>query len=88
VADTYLICEGEENSLDIRILDKIIAQYYDKNVQILPAFGTGGLQKIAEYFRNRYGTCVFTIQDRDYCTRQESDRSWSSGKSHLMLPQL
>ena len=84
MAEIYLICEGKADSLDISVLDAIIAQRYGIDVQIYPACGDASLKSVAEHYRERGGAYAFTIQDRNYRPHKEAENSWKSGKPHLI----
>lgn len=73
----YLVCEGEPDGLDVRVLDLIIAQKYDRMVQIEPAGGSGSSGSVASWLEKRSPlNQAHSIQDRDFCPLEEVEQSW------------
>src|SRR5438128_46193 len=93
MANVYLICEGPGDGLDVRVLDKIIAQKLGKAVQISPAGGDRGLGSVAVYLeeqsKQRFGSKlisdqIFTIEDRNYKPWQKAVTSWNAGSNRFI----
>ncbi|MBF0508567.1 MAG: hypothetical protein HQK57_06525 [Deltaproteobacteria bacterium] len=92
----YLICEGEPDGLDVRLLDKVVAQYYGKDVEIVPARGDSGLKSVAEHYRVQLAQPekqpgyvsssrqVFSVQDRNFRSPEEVQGSWKPGSKHFI----
>lgn len=80
VPERYLVCEGRRRSLDVRILDALVAARVE--VQIEPAGGTAGLGSVRQYLEEVHGqdgeqrADVLLVQDRDLRPRAEADASW------------
>ncbi len=93
MADIYLICEGPVDSLDVRVLDVIIAQALGKNVIIQPAGGEGSLGSVATYFEERSRRTrqdaptdrAYCIEDRDYRSRSEVEATWQVDKGKRFI---
>lgn len=93
MANVYLICEGPSDGLDVRVLDKLIAQKLGVTVQISPAGGDRGLRSVAVYLeeqsKQRFGgkqisDQIFTIEDRNYSPWQKAVDSWDTGSKRLI----
>lgn len=96
MAELCLICEGPADGLDRRVLDKMIAQRFARNVLVIPACGDATVHSVAVHYRERSrsllpdGTLgkpmdrVLTIEDRNYRTRQAADSSWKPNSVHLI----
>jgi hypothetical protein len=63
----FLVCEGESNGLDNRVLNPLVIQYHNLTVQMAPSGGSGGLGSVRRYLENLPGnnTAIY-IADRDY----------------------
>lgn len=55
MADTYLICEGHANSVDLRLLDMIVAQRLcpGLSIKVVPSGGDSGLNAVRFYHEQR-----------------------------------
>ena len=96
MAELYLICEGPADGLDNRVLDRMVAQRFARNILIQPACGDASLRSVAEHYLERsrlrlpdgsWGAPsdrVFTVEDRDYRTRRAADASWEPSSVHLI----
>jgi hypothetical protein len=96
MADLILICEGNEGSLDARVLNIMLVQKFNKSIQIIPAYGDANLNKVAEYHREKSRikksngiwseplSHVFVIQDRNFCAREEVEESWAPHSWHFI----
>ncbi len=83
-----LICEGRRGGLDDRVLNMLVVQKFALEVMLYPACGDASLRSVAEHYRERsrlrgdgLGESldrVFTIEDRNYRSRQVADDSWRS----------
>ena len=76
----HLVCEGEETGLDNRVLDRLVVQFHNLPVQVIPAGGSSGLGAVRTYLRHRSRNDVaITIEDRDYFrTRAEAHAIWGN----------
>ncbi len=73
----YLVCEGKPDGLDVRVLDLIIAQKYDRMVQIEPAGGSGSLGGVASWLEERSPlNQAHSVQDRDFRPLVEIEQIW------------
>ncbi|MHC5539565.1 hypothetical protein ACYOEI_15210 [Singulisphaera rosea] len=77
MAQVYLVCEGERNSLDVRLLDAVLAQYYKLPIVIEPAGGGSNPRIVRRWLERRVsGDIAFLIHDRDYEPLAEIDAGW------------
>jgi hypothetical protein len=76
----HLVCEGEDTGLDNRVLDRLVVQFHNLPVQVIPAGGSSGLGAVRTYLRHRSRNDVaITIEDRDYFrTRAEAHAIWGN----------
>ncbi|MBN1877359.1 MAG: hypothetical protein JXA33_24255 [Anaerolineae bacterium] len=82
----YLICEGPNDGLDVRVLDLILAQKLGRLVRIKPAGGESSLRSIARYVEERlHATRAYSIADRNYTPLSEVEAIWDNQLSrHFM----
>ncbi|MBF0552709.1 MAG: hypothetical protein HQK60_19520, partial [Deltaproteobacteria bacterium] len=92
----YLICEGKYDGLDVRLLDKVIAEYYGKGVMIIPVGGDSSLKSVAEHYRTQLAQSakqlgqaapprqVFSVQDRNFRSDDDVDKSWKLDSRHFI----
>jgi len=67
MAQVFLVCEGERNSVDLRLLDAILAQRYGLPVQIEPGGGANQPRIVRRWLEQRVpGDTAILIHDRDY----------------------
>lgn len=77
MAQVYLVCEGDRNSLDIRLLDAVAAQYYGLPIVIEPGGGGRNPRIIRAWLEQRVpGDIAFLIHDRDYEPLAEIEQGW------------
>jgi hypothetical protein len=63
----YLVCEGERGSLDIRLLDAVLAQSHGLPVVIEPGGGANNPRIVRRWLEQRVvGDIAILIHDRDY----------------------
>ncbi len=73
----YLVCEGNEGSLDRLVLRKLLNDYYGYSLYIESAGGDSSLYSVAQYLKQKHKDCdAFSIEDRNYKSREEAERSW------------
>ncbi|MEQ8785523.1 MAG: hypothetical protein RIC55_04460 [Pirellulaceae bacterium] len=87
----YLVCEGNNNSLDNRVLDNLVIQYHNLNVQMAASGGSGGLGGVKAYLRNLAGNNVaISVEDRDYFqTHAQAAAVWTNlGLNQVKPPTL
>lgn len=80
---TYLVCEGDPDGLDARVLNRIIAQKMRLPVQIETAGSGSSLGSVATWLEKR-GHRAYTIKDRDYRLREQVERYWEANSKRLM----
>jgi hypothetical protein len=67
MAQVFLVCEGERYSVDLRLLDAILAQRYGLPVQIEPGGGANQPRIVRSWLEQRVpGDTALLIHDRDY----------------------
>src|SRR5438034_879700 len=77
MAQVYLVCEGERASLDIRLLDAILAQYYGLPIVIEPGGGGRSPRIVCSWLEQRVaGDIAFLIHDRDYEPLAQVEQGW------------
>lgn len=88
MADLYLICEGPQNGLDVRVLDRIIAQKLGKAVLINGAGGDTSLGSVATFLEERsrkaspdgvLATAVdraYSVEDRNFSSAEIVESKW------------
>ncbi len=79
----YLVCEGEPDSLDVRVLNIIIAQKMGLPVQIETVGGGSSVRSVATWLEKR-GHRAYTIQDRDYRSHEQVEKHWRVDSKRLM----
>ncbi|MEA3308150.1 MAG: hypothetical protein U9Q70_01380 [Chloroflexota bacterium] len=79
----YLVCEGEPDSLDVRVLDLIVAQKMGLPVQIETVGGGSSGGSVATWLEKR-GHRAYTIQDRDYRSHEQVEKHWRVDSKRLM----
>lgn len=84
MADVYLVCEGDDNSLDFKILNRIILGKLNKSVQVHPAGGDGGLGSVARWLEKIRGGRAYSIEDRNYRSQAEVEQSWSANSKSFI----
>lgn len=84
MADIYLICEGDDNSLDFKILNRIVLGKLNKTAQIYPAGGDGGLGSVARWLEKIRGGRAYSIEDRNYRFQAEVEQSWSDNSKSFI----
>src|SRR5262245_61551786 len=78
----HLVCEGERDSIDNRLLDAVLAQYHGLPVQIEPGGGKRSLRTIRAYLEkrnpdpNRSPDIAIAVEDRDYSPRADVEAEW------------
>jgi hypothetical protein len=76
----FLVCEGENNGLDNRVLDSLVIQHFNLTLQMAPSGGSGGLGAVRRYLENLPGnnTAIY-IEDRDYDqTHAQAHAGWGN----------
>lgn len=88
MTDLYLICEGPIDGLDVRVLDRIIAQKLGKAVFIYGAGGDTSLGSVATFFEERSrkaspdGLLVkavdraYSVEDRNFSSAETVASKW------------
>jgi hypothetical protein len=73
-----LVCEGQNNGLDNRVLDRLVIQFHNLGVQVAPSGGGGGLGAVRVYLLNlSQNNTAISIEDRDYYrTRADAHAGW------------
>lgn len=67
MAQVFLVCEGERNSVDLQLLDAILAQCYGLPVEIEPGGGANQPRIMRQWLEQRVpGDIAILIHDRDY----------------------
>jgi hypothetical protein len=76
----FLVCEGQNNGLDNRVLDQLVIQHHNLTVQMAPSGGSGGLGSVSVYLRNlAQNNVAISVEDRDHHrTRAQADASWGN----------
>ena len=101
MAEIYLVCEGDAHSIDLRVLDKIVAQRHPLAVNLIAAGGDSGLNAVRAYHeeksrkfrtkgkkRGKLGPPedkAFSIQDRNFCSRQHAESTWTAPKNRKLM---
>jgi len=79
----YLVCEGEPDSLDVRVLDLIIAQKMGLPVRI-EAVGSGSSAGSVAAWLEKREHRAYTIVDRDYRSQEQVEGHWRTNSRRLM----
>lgn len=76
----FLVCEGENNGLDNRVLDALVVQHHNLSVQMAPSGGSGGLGAVRVYLRNlAHQNVAISVEDRDYYrTQAQAHAGWGN----------
>jgi hypothetical protein len=73
----HLVCEGERGSLDIRLLDAILAQFHGLPILIEPGGGGNNPRVIRSWLERRTpGEVALVVHDRDYRPIAEVEPNW------------
>lgn len=73
----HLVCEGERGSLDVRLLDAVLAQYHRLPILIEPGGGGNHPKVIRSWFERRTpGEVALAVLDRDCRPLAEVEASW------------
>jgi len=81
----YLVCEGPPDGLDVRVLNLVIAQKLGRDVLIEPAGGDRSLGSVADYLEKRYGARACVIEDRNFRSLEEAERTWNQSKQRRWI---
>lgn len=96
MADVYLICEGPIDGLDVRVLDRIIAQKLGRAIIIHGAGGSTSLRSVASFFEERsrkpspdgrMGPPVdhaYSVEDRNFSSTEKVDSTWEPTSKRFM----
>lgn len=84
MGERYLVCEGGPNSLDVRVLDSLIAHHLGCAVQVIPGGGEESLNAVRSWLERRslraprngslggVQDVAFAVCDRNFLSCQES----------------
>lgn len=80
----FLVCEGEDNGLDNRVLDRLVIQHHNLTVQMAPSGGSSGLGGVRVYLRNlAHNNVAISVEDRDYYrTFAQAHAEWGNRAAH------
>lgn len=87
--EIHLVCEGEKGSLDLRVLDAIIAQRFGSFVTIWPSGGDQGLGSVCRHLERAAPAgakrVALAIQDRNFQSREDAERCWKDVRARSLL---
>jgi len=75
----YLVCEGERDSLDILLLDAILAQHHKLPIRLVNVEGGALLAPVRSWHEARergLGAVAISLKDRDYAPWAEAEAEW------------
>lgn len=89
----FLVCEGQQNSLDERVLDALVIQPAVPTVQIAHAGGDSGLGAVRQYIERAKPQTVppvaadvaVVVTDRNYKPRPEADATWNAPTNRRVI---
>jgi hypothetical protein len=79
MAELWLVCEGEPDSVDVALLQRVFADVLAAEIVVEPACGSNpGV--VARFLENRRGGKAAFVHDRDYRPRTDAESSLADGK--------
>jgi hypothetical protein len=78
VANVYLVCEGQRDGLDQRVLDRLVVQARGLSVLVEPAGGDSGVRAVRTYLDHPPGNVALSVEDRNYRLRADADATWAN----------
>jgi hypothetical protein len=79
VAELWLVCEGESESIDVSILKPILTTVLASDIVVEPSFGSSPAV-VARFIETQRGGRSAYITDRDYESRDRAEASFIDGK--------
>lgn len=86
--EIHLVCEGEEDSLDLLVLNAIIGQRFGLFVTIWPGGGDAGLGSVCRHLERsapRGARVALEIQDRNFRSREEVEVCWQDASGRKLV---
>ena len=84
MADVYLVCEGDDHSLDFKVLNRIVVGNLKKSIVVFSAGGDAGLRSVARWLEKNRGGRAYSIEDRNYRSQQEVEQSWKADSARFI----